>query len=74
MFINGGFGQVRDNEVTIITSEAIAGSKINALQAEQELLDAEEMPKFTLKHVARRNRAMQRAKELVKLTKMKGRS
>ena len=71
LFINGGFGQVRDNEVTIITSEAIAGSQINTLQAEQELLDAEEMPKFTLKHVARRNQAIQRAKELVKLTKMK---
>ncbi len=69
MFISNGFGQVRDNEVTIITSEAIAESQINALQAEQELLDAEEMSKFTLKQVARRDRAIQRAKELVKLTK-----
>ena len=67
VFVDGGFGHVRDNEVTILTRSAFTPETLTAEQVRQELRQAEEMATTTIEEVRSRGAALQRAKQLVGL-------
>ena len=68
-YIEGGFGHVRDNEVTILTRQALGAESINELSAKEQLVDAQLLPMKTTEEVAARAAAICRAKHLVTLAK-----
>ena len=47
LFIDGGFAQVEDDVVSVLTSRAIPAEQIDAAEAEQALAAAMEMPSNT---------------------------
>jgi len=71
LFVAGGFGHIRENEITILTNEAIPANEITEDQADNELQRAEDMPMTTIEEVEARNAAIEHANHLVALTKKK---
>ncbi len=67
-FVDGGFAEMVDNKLTILTEQAIAASDIEASTVQAELSAAEELPSHTPTEVDRRNREIARAKAKAKLT------
>ncbi|MBN1846818.1 MAG: ATP synthase F1 subunit epsilon [Sedimentisphaerales bacterium] len=68
LFIEGGFGHVRDNEVSILTQTAIAADKITTAEADTQVRQAEALPAATIEEVDTRRHAIRRAKYLRQLT------
>jgi len=68
IFIEKGFGHIRDNEVSILTTNAITEDDIDAAEADEQLLQAQEMPTSTTQEVQARRKAIQRVKYLKQLT------
>ncbi len=68
IFIDSGFGHVVNNEVTILTREAILPGDISTQEAQQALTDAEALPSSNTEEVNTRNQAIQRAQQLITLT------
>ena len=69
IYIEGGFGHVCENEVTVLTRRAITANDITIADAEEQLLKAQILPTNTIDEVETRVAAIQRAKSLVTLTK-----
>ena len=69
-FIEGGFAQVRENEVMILTSRTVSKGEIATSDAEHQLREAEAMSMSTLAEVEDRACAIQRAKYLITLSKI----
>ena len=67
VFLEKGFGHVRDNEVSILTPNAISEDDIDAAAANEQLREAQAMPTSTIQEVQARNEAIQRAKFLLQL-------
>ncbi|MCF7958883.1 MAG: ATP synthase F1 subunit epsilon [Phycisphaerae bacterium] len=67
LFIDGGFAHIRENEVTILTRQALGRKDISHSEALTQLADAQVMPMTTATEVEARSLAVQRAKDLVKL-------
>ena len=61
-FIDGGFVQVADNVVSILTSRAVPASAVNVPAAEAQLAESLRMPTHTDEAIAARDRAMSRAR------------
>lgn len=68
-YIEGGFGHIRDNEVVIMTDQAISSTDISEADAEERLLEARSMPMDTLEEVDARSAAMRQAQQLISLSK-----
>ncbi len=66
-FVDGGFAQVLDDNVTLLTERAVAADKINRSEAEAALAEAEQMPASDERSAEARNKAIARAKVRVKL-------
>ena len=65
--VDGGFAEMVDNKLTVLTEQAIPAGDLDATQAQSELADAESLPAHTADEVATRNVALARAKAKVKL-------
>ena len=68
LFIDGGFCHVLNNEVTLLTSGAIAKDEITADQANSALSNAESLPRENLDEINKRSAAIRRARCLVDLS------
>jgi F-type H+-transporting ATPase subunit epsilon len=68
LFIDGGFCHVLNNEVTLLTSGAIAKDEITADEASSALSDAEALPRENLDEINKRSAAIRRAQSLVALS------
>lgn len=62
VFIDAGFAQVHDNQVTILTERAALAENISRADAQKALSDAEAMPAHDEASVIARNKAIERAK------------
>jgi len=68
VFIEGGFGHVCDNEVTILTRTALTADAVTTTEAREQLRQAEGQPTSTIEEVQARRAAIRRAKQLLTLT------
>ena len=68
VFIDRGFGHVRENEVSILTTDAVTKEDLDSSKAETQLREARAMPTSTIEEVQSRSEAIQRAKYLKQLT------
>ena len=66
-FVDGGFGHVANNRVSILTEQAISASQISEDQARGELEAAQALPQNTTDELNARAKALQRAWSLMAL-------
>ncbi|QEH34073.1 ATP synthase epsilon chain [Aquisphaera giovannonii] len=66
-FVDGGFVQIRDDVVTVLTSRAIAAEKIDAAAATQELQKAEHLRAVTPEELAAKTRGVARARAMLRV-------
>ncbi len=71
LFIDGGFVQVVGNRLTILTEQALPAADIDLEAASQALVEARAMKGTDVESVDARNRAIQRAKVQIKLSRAK---
>jgi F-type H+-transporting ATPase subunit epsilon len=69
LFVVGGFAQVLDNQVTILTERAIPVEEISREKAEAALAEAEKMPTTDQAAVTTRQKAIDRARAQIHLAK-----
>lgn len=69
VFIDAGFAQVLDNQVTILTERAALAEDIHRADAEKELAAAERMPTSDEASIAERQKAIERAKAQISIAK-----
>lgn len=67
LFVDRGFAQVLNNEVTILTEQAALGEDISRKDAERALAEAQQMPAHDEAAVQARNQALQRAKTQLRI-------
>jgi F-type H+-transporting ATPase subunit epsilon len=68
-YVDGGFAQVLNNDVTILTERAAAAEAVSKADASTALAEAEKMPIKDEKTGAARARAIARAKAQIKIAK-----
>lgn len=68
LFVDGGFAQMVDNRLTILTEQARAVEEIDREAARRALEEARSMPSVTDAEFAARQRAMKRAETQLRLT------
>ena len=66
-FIDGGFAQIRDNVVTVLTGRAIPASQVSASAAETELVTAQARKATTDFQQAEKTKAIARARALLRV-------
>ena len=66
-YLDGGFAQVRDDVVTILTNRAVAADKIDAAKAAAELEQARSMTPGSEVEQAQKSQAIDRARALVRV-------
>src|SRR5947199_10096794 len=66
-FVDGGFAQVRDDVVTVLTGRAIPAERIEAAEAARELERAQARPATTEAEQAEKARAVDRARALLRV-------
>lgn len=66
-FIGGGFAQMVDNRLSLLTEEAIPAGEINAEEARAALKEAEARKALTEEEVDKRDREMTRARVMINL-------
>ena len=71
-FVDGGFAQVRDDVVTILTNRAIPAAGVDAQAAEQELEKARARRGSSEPEQAERTRAIDRAQGQIRVARHKG--
>jgi F-type H+-transporting ATPase subunit epsilon len=67
LFVDGGFGHIHNNQVTLLTREAIKPGEVSLSQAEEFLTQAQAKPKSSLDQATARTRAIARAHSLIAL-------
>ena len=67
IFIDGGFLHVCNNEVLVLTTQALTADDVNRQKAEAQLREAESMPHDNAALRTERQKAMRRAKSLLEL-------
>lgn len=65
LFVDGGFGHIHNNEVTILTREAIKPGEVSLSEAQEFLTQAKGLPKGSLNEAAARTQAITRAQSLI---------
>jgi F-type H+-transporting ATPase subunit epsilon len=71
-FVGGGFAQVRDNHLTLLTPEAVPAMDIVGKDAQAALRQAEAMHAITDQQVTHKQRQVTRAKTLLHLLETRG--
>ena len=66
LFVSGGFAQMVDNRLTILTEEAIEPGSIDKTQAKEDLERAKAMPAGSEMSATARQRALDRARSLLR--------
>jgi len=66
LFVGGGFAQMKGDQLTLLTDEAVPTSKINAQEAQSALKEAEAFVPQNAGQVSRRQRDLDRAKAMLK--------
>ncbi|HWE37022.1 MAG TPA: ATP synthase F1 subunit epsilon [Isosphaeraceae bacterium] len=66
-FVEGGFAQVRDDVVTVLTHRAIPAERIDAQAAADELRQAQERRAVTEAEVDEKTRAVDRARAQIRI-------
>jgi F-type H+-transporting ATPase subunit epsilon len=61
-FVDGGFAQVRDNVVTLLTNRAVPAAAVDAAAAARELEQAQSRPATTDYEVGEKSKAVARAR------------
>jgi F-type H+-transporting ATPase subunit epsilon len=70
-FVEGGFAQVRDDVVTVLTNRALPAEQIDTVAASRELEHAQETRALTDDEIAAKMKAMTRARALLRVRKHK---
>lgn len=70
-FVDGGFAQVRDNVVTVLTHRALAAAAIDPAAAARDLEKAQGMPTRTDQEYADKEKAASRDRGLLRVSKRK---
>ena len=68
-YIEGGFGHICDNEVSILTHKALTADDVTVADMQERLVEAQILPSDTLEQVEARTAAIQQAKQLLILAK-----
>jgi F-type H+-transporting ATPase subunit epsilon len=71
-FVDGGFAQVRDDVVTVLTSRAIPAEKVDISSAARELESAQGKPATTELEQAEKTKAIARARAQIRVGAAKG--
>ncbi|GMU38822.1 MAG: ATP synthase F1 subunit epsilon [Phycisphaerae bacterium] len=71
-FIDGGFAQMLDNNLTILTSQALSQGEVSSAKAREALAAAEGMKITDDASWTARDKAIRRAKEQLKLAEQVG--
>lgn len=71
-FVDGGFAQVRDDIVTVLTNRAIPAEKVDATAAAAELEQAQARKATTELDLADKGKALARARALLRVAAHKG--
>lgn len=71
-FVDGGFAQVRDDVVTVLTSRALASADIRPVAVTHELEQARERKAKTEAELAEKARAIARARAMLRVAEHKG--
>lgn len=71
-FVDGGFAQVRDNVVTVLTNRALPIAQLDAATAQAEFEKAQNAPAATPDEVAERTRRLDRARAMRRVAAHKG--
>lgn len=71
-FLGRGFAQMKGNELSLLTEEAIPAENIVAADAEQSLRDAAEVTAVKDDEVAAKDRRINRARAMVRLAERGG--
>jgi F-type H+-transporting ATPase subunit epsilon len=61
-FVDGGFAEILDNQVTILTPQAIPANKLDPQAITDELAQAEDMPTQPREDLEKRNNALAKAR------------
>lgn len=69
VFVDGGFAQVLDNEITILTDRAMPAEEISRAAAEKALAEAEKMPTPDEAAAAEKQHAIERARTQIRIAK-----
>lgn len=69
IYVDGGFAQVLNNNVTVLTDRAAEAENISRADAQKALTDAEQMPAHTVDEVTARQTAIDRAKAKLSIAK-----
>lgn len=68
-YVDGGFAQVRDDVVTVLTHRAVPSAQIDAAAASKELERAEEKKAVTDHEFADKQRAVARARGMIRVAR-----
>ena len=68
-YIEGGFGHICDDEVAILTRQALTADDVTVADMQEQLIEAQVLPSGTLEQVEARSAAIQQAKQLLILSK-----
>ena len=68
-YVDGGFVQVADNVVSVLTSRAVPAGELDVEAAEQQLKDAEKMPFTTPEQMEIRERLIRQARAQINTAK-----
>jgi len=66
LFVGGGFAQMKGDQLTVLTDEAMPASQINAVDAQAALNEAEAFVPQDALQTSRRQRDLDRAKAMLK--------
>lgn len=70
-YVDGGFVQVADNVVSILTNKAVPAEKVDASVAEKQLAEALKRPNDTEDAIAVRDRMIAQARAAIRVAKKK---
>ncbi|MCK5270675.1 MAG: F0F1 ATP synthase subunit epsilon [Sedimentisphaerales bacterium] len=68
-YIEGGFGHICDNEVSILTHLALTADDVTVADMQERLIEAQVLPSDTLEQAEARLAAIKQAKQLLILAK-----
>ncbi len=68
LYVDGGFAEMIDNRLTVLTEDAKDPGDLDRAEAQQRLLDAQAMTAEDSSAVAARDKALRRARVQLKLT------
>jgi len=69
-FVGGGFAQMKDNKLTLLTSDAIASDEVVKADAEKALSEANNRVANTTEELDKKQRAVRKASALLAILKL----